>query len=1063
MPERDGKAFGRYQLLEELGQGGMAEVYRAYDTHLETQVAVKVIRGERTGDRLFARRFEREARALAALVHPNIVAVIDFGEHEGTPFLVMPYLPGGTLKSLTGLPLSSAQAARLIAPVARALDFAHRRGIIHRDVKPSNILLTASGEPMLSDFGIAKLVEENGGTHLTATGLGVGTPDYMPPEQWEGQVVPQTDQYALGIILYELVTGRRPFQADTPVSAMRMHVLTPPPRPKKLVPNLPDEMERLILRALAKKPADRYPSLAEFAARLEKLAAAPPERTGALFKKKTPARADPRKSPPTPGQANSPSRPAPGKEQATRDDTPSQPRPSNPLQSSSVRTAKRFSIPRLDFPRSKALPASPRPRQAINRRVLAAAGAGILVLVAALLAIRPEYRLTTATPTGLAIAVRAGTETRPPTAQPTASRPAALTQTHTSLPPAANTPAASPTPEYTATPSEARYLEIGPANLNRLAKTGSYGQGGLVSARWSPDGRYLAVGALSLMIHDALTGGEVYRFDTGGAVTASAISPDGRWAAAGLSSGQLQLWSLETGQKAAEFTIDAAPLGLVDFSPDSTGLVASGEDGMLHLLEAGQPWQETRVFQRAEKILWAAFLSDKQYLVLMEENDQAYHPLVCYFSLQIGDCERGVAIADPLYNLTNLVLSSDEQWVYGITSVFEGSFHSYFWRWNLRSGDVFRSRLPAEGIAIDPLNEVILTGGDCSPEGCSYTRLSIESFASTGNLVIKDLQTPPDKIQFSAGMKSALAWYANGIKLYRIEMGARMVYGNQQPGEIIQILLSQDEKQLVIGSGTFEPHGPSVTNTWLYHLGETAPSLVQQEGASHIGLSNDGALLYTGRTVLDPSSGAAVHNLDPGLFSSNYQYSAMAPDGSLIASLVDNKAVRLVDARDGTVKMTIYTQGNVKDIQFSPDSQLVNISTYFWINDAADSQLEQYTAATGSRRGVLAYLIDPEKYVFSPDGAWMGLIAENQIDIFHLATYRKTLTLIGSQLAFSPDSNLIAASQGSSVVFYDQEGAELHRINLPYTEITALAFSPKATYLAVGSREGITELWAVKE
>ncbi|MEW5941247.1 MAG: serine/threonine-protein kinase, partial [Chloroflexota bacterium] len=187
MPTLTGQSLGRYHILEQLGEGGMATVYKAYDTRLEADVAVKVIRTENLAPTLVEaalKRFEREAKALARLTHPNIVKVTDYGEHEGKPFLVMEYLPGGTLKARLGQPIPWQEAARILLPIARALDFAHRQNMIHRDVKPSNILVTSDGEPMLTDFGVAKILDLQGALTLTGTGMGIGTPEYMAPEQW---------------------------------------------------------------------------------------------------------------------------------------------------------------------------------------------------------------------------------------------------------------------------------------------------------------------------------------------------------------------------------------------------------------------------------------------------------------------------------------------------------------------------------------------------------------------------------------------------------------------------------------------------------------------------------------------------------------------------------------------------------------------------------------------------------------------------------------------------------------------------------------------------------------
>jgi serine/threonine protein kinase len=175
MPSLTGQSLGRYHILEQLGEGGMATVYKAYDTRLERDVAVKIIRKSAFSAEVLERmlkRFEREAKALARLTHPNIVGVMDYGEYEGSPYLVMPYFPGGTLKQYLGKSVPWQDAASLLLPIARALQFAHEQGIIHRDVKPSNILITLSGEPMLSDFGIAKILESEETTTLTGTGVG---------------------------------------------------------------------------------------------------------------------------------------------------------------------------------------------------------------------------------------------------------------------------------------------------------------------------------------------------------------------------------------------------------------------------------------------------------------------------------------------------------------------------------------------------------------------------------------------------------------------------------------------------------------------------------------------------------------------------------------------------------------------------------------------------------------------------------------------------------------------------------------------------------------------------
>ncbi len=238
-----GQSLGRYHILEQLGEGGMATVYKAYDTRLERDVAIKIIRRNAFPPEQLERilkRFEREAKSLAKLSHPNIVGVLDYGEHEGSPYLVLVYLPGGTLKKLMGRPMPWQEAVRLLIPIANALEYAHEHKVVHRDVKPANILLTEKSQPMLTDFGIAKILEIEDGHTLTNTGMGVGTPEYMSPEQGMGREVDgRADIYSMGIIFYELITGRKPYTADTPMAVILKHMTDPLPRPSRFNADIP--------------------------------------------------------------------------------------------------------------------------------------------------------------------------------------------------------------------------------------------------------------------------------------------------------------------------------------------------------------------------------------------------------------------------------------------------------------------------------------------------------------------------------------------------------------------------------------------------------------------------------------------------------------------------------------------------------------------------------------------------------------------------------------------------------------------------------------------------------
>ena len=265
-----GKIFGGYRITEKVAQGGMAAVYRGVDRRLGRDVAIKLVLGGKQYSEVFLKRFRREIRALGKLMHPHIVPLLDFGSIHGVPYLVMPYLSGGTIQDSIGKVWDWYDAAQIIIPIAQALAYAHSKGIIHRDVKPANILLAESGEPELSDFGLMKMLKEDASQDLTGSGM-VGTPDYMAPEQWVGEAVPQTDVYALGIIYYVMITGHLPYEAGTAPEIMFKHISESHIPPRKHVSDIPVEVEMVIERALRKDYEKRYDTMAEFVTELEQL------------------------------------------------------------------------------------------------------------------------------------------------------------------------------------------------------------------------------------------------------------------------------------------------------------------------------------------------------------------------------------------------------------------------------------------------------------------------------------------------------------------------------------------------------------------------------------------------------------------------------------------------------------------------------------------------------------------------------------------------------------------------------------------------------------------------
>jgi tRNA A-37 threonylcarbamoyl transferase component Bud32 len=266
-----GQTLGKYQLLKELGRGGFATVYQGYDAALERYVALKVLHPELTRDEVALRRFQREAMAVARMRHANIIIVYEFGEDAatGSAYIVMEFVEGDTLKPRLGKPTPLAETQRIIGDVASALEYAHGRGVIHRDIKPANILITHENQVVLADFGIALLAQNS--SSLTR-GL-LGTPQYMAPEQALGEPIDaRSDLYALGIVLYEMLAGQPPFRGDSPLATLALQVNAPLPKLRAINPAVPEGVEGMIERALAKDPAQRYPTAAEFRAALQEAA-----------------------------------------------------------------------------------------------------------------------------------------------------------------------------------------------------------------------------------------------------------------------------------------------------------------------------------------------------------------------------------------------------------------------------------------------------------------------------------------------------------------------------------------------------------------------------------------------------------------------------------------------------------------------------------------------------------------------------------------------------------------------------------------------------------------------
>jgi WD40 repeat protein/serine/threonine protein kinase len=1070
MEDLSGKQLGTYRIVEPLGEGGMAAVFKAYQASMDRYVAIKVLPKQLAKDPQFVGRFNQEALLLAKLQHPHILPVFDYGASEGYSYLVMPLVKSGTLADqLTSSPVALKRMRTIISQVGDALDYAHSQGLVHRDVKPSNVLLDERGNCLLTDFGIARMVE--GTARFTSSGAIMGTPAYMSPEQGRGDKVDaRTDIYSLGIMLYEMAVGRVPFQAETPIAIIFKHIQEPLPMPRKLNPALPEALERVILKSLAKDQGDRYNSAADMVAALQ---AAIPEVSNHPV-----AHTDPDSHPlkvdgtlpgDTSGLYISPDGiTAPGTERV--DPTP-------------YPTVLKTNPNEVEKKKAK-LPLA-----------FGLAGGGVIIVlcmgVLAVLGILAGQTgfLGRFFPTSPQVAARPTHTPGNGTFRPsqTSTGQTASTQTPIRTVETAITEAPLPTDTTaestptlvtistevpTSLPTEKILIDlpvISTDNAQKLAIAYIIQNVSANDVVFSPDGSLLAVASSpSIIIYNTTNFEKAGSFDISGSVNALAFSPDGTTLAI-LTYDQLGAYNVKTQAQLFSRTMPSGTRNLIFYSPDNKTLIV-GVDRTIKIYDANNGEEINTLIDPSGSInglayspdgkiiaesygsgirLWnpdgsekSDINTDTSYQCLVFSPDSkilaaaSYNKTIVLWDIATG--KQFKALNGHTDAVMDIAFSSDGLLLASVSNDLTIKV------WNLSSGEVLVSlkghSSPPNAVALSPDGKLMVTVS--SQDGTMRIWGIKDESGQIPTATLPPFYTPTplplsDKAITSENANQITV--LNDIKLFTISVSR----------------FSPDGSLLVVGSAgvdLYDGHSFAKLGSWAV------------DGfVADLQFSPDGQTLAVADTqkvsIWNVANGSMLRSFPGTRFASHIAFSS---DNRLLAIVV-GQTIKLYDPNTGNDLDTLFQQGSYpQNAVFSPDSLTLAVA------DGANISLWDVSSRT--IRTTFKPNTRITNLVYSPDGKWLaGSTSDKSIILWDAATGTQLAVLNGhkaevTSLAFSPDGKLLAsASADVTLIVWDiASGKDLVTLKGHTNTITCVTFSPDGSFIVSGSQDSTMRVWGIK-